>query len=278
MHNKLTQKEKHIIQDKGTEAPYSGKYNDFYKDGVFTCRRCDTPLYDSKSKFNSGCGWPSFDGEIAGAVERITDVDKERVEITCRGCSGHLGHVFEGEGFTDKNTRHCVSSISLDFNPTATKKAYYAGGCFWGVEYYFNKEKGVVDALSGFMGGHVENPIYQDVCCGNTGHIEVVEVTYNSRKISYENLTKLFFEIHDPTQEDGQGPDIGSQYPSAIFTSDEKERKMIKKLIGKLEKSGLHIATKILEKQKFYKAEEYHQYYYQKNGKTPYCHTRHSRF
>ena len=158
------------------------------------------------------------------------------------------------------------------------KKAYFAGGCFWGVEYYFNKEEGVLDALSGFMGGHTLNPTYQDICYKDTGHLEVVQVTYNPEMISYENLAKLFFEIHDPTQTNGQGPDIGSQYLSAIFVCNDEEKKTVEELISKLETSGLHVATKILEKQEFYVAEDYHQYYYQKTGKTPYCHSYTKRF
>ncbi len=159
-----------------------------------------------------------------------------------------------------------------------TKKAYFAGGCFWGVEYYFNKENGVLDALSGFMGGHTLNPTYQDICYKDTGHLEVVEVSYNPDVISYENLTKLFFEIHDPTQTNGQGPDIGSQYLSAVFVCNDEEKEMVESLIKELEKKGLHVATKILEKQEFYMAEDYHQYYYQKTGKTPYCHSYTKRF
>ncbi|WP_051505436.1 peptide-methionine (S)-S-oxide reductase MsrA [Sulfurospirillum arcachonense] len=156
--------------------------------------------------------------------------------------------------------------------------AYFAGGCFWGVEYYFNKEDGVIEALSGFMGGHLENPTYQDICYKDTGHLEVVSVKYNPEVISYENLAKLFFEIHDPTQTNGQGPDIGEQYLSAVFVSSEEEKTIIKNLISILEKKALHVATKILPKATFYEAEEYHQRYYTKTGKTPYCHRRIVRF
>ncbi len=115
VYNKLTEQESYIIEKKGTEAPYSGKYDDFYEEGIFTCKKCNTPLYTSKDKFSSGCGWPSFDDEIKDAVERTVDADGRRVEITCKSCGGHLGHVFEGEQITDKNTRHCVNSLSLNF-------------------------------------------------------------------------------------------------------------------------------------------------------------------
>jgi peptide methionine sulfoxide reductase msrA/msrB len=282
-YNKLSEQEERVIIHKGTEAPYSGKYDKFYEEGVYKCKRCDAPLYSSESKFSSGCGWPSFDDEIKGAVKRVPDADGRRVEIVCSNCGAHLGHVFEGEGFTEKNKRHCVNSISMKFE--AVKKelpheavAYFAGGCFWGVEYYFEKVKGVKEALSGYMGGDMKNPDYRSVCSGTTGHIEAVKVIYDPREVSYQDLAKLFFEIHDPTQTNGQGPDIGSQYISAIFYNSESEKKTAQKLINVLESKGMKIATKLISAEEFYEAEAYHQNYYEGNGKTPYCHSYVKRF
>ncbi len=115
--NELNEEEKRVILRKGTEMPFSGEFNDFKANGTFVCRQCENPLYTSDSKFNSGCGWPSFDDDISDQVERVPDADGRRVEIVCRNCKGHLGHVFEGERFTEKNTRHCVNSVSIKFVP-----------------------------------------------------------------------------------------------------------------------------------------------------------------
>jgi peptide-methionine (R)-S-oxide reductase len=113
--NKLTDEEKAVIVGKQTEAPFSGAYDEFFQKGMYACRQCGNPLYSSKAKFDAGCGWPSFDDEVKDSVQRIPDPDGSRTEIVCQRCRGHLGHVFTGEGFTSKDTRHCVNSLSIKF-------------------------------------------------------------------------------------------------------------------------------------------------------------------
>lgn len=280
LYNELSPKEERIIIHKETEPPFSGKYNDFFEKGSYHCKRCDTPLYLSKDKFASGSGWPSFDDNIQKAIEQKKDADGVRTEIVCANCGAHLGHVFQGENKTDNNVRHCVNSLSLVFVPDQSdiKQAFFAGGCFWGIEHLFEHKKGVVSAVSGFMGGKTRNPSYQDVVYKNTGHFEVVKVIYDPDEINYEELAKFFFEIHDPTQTNGQGPDIGSQYLSAVFYENNDEKEIINKLIGILNKKGYKVATKIIPISKFFEAEKYHQDYYDKNKQKPYCHTYKKKF
>jgi len=278
IYHKLTPDEEKVIIHKDTERPFSGKYYDFYEDGIYTCKRCDAPLYRSRDKFDAGCGWPSFDDEITGAVKRVLDQDGRRTEIVCATCGAHLGHFFTGENFTAKNNRHCVNSISLNFIPakdtSETALAIYAAGCFWGVEYYFKQAPGVLATRVGYTGGHTANPTYKQVCSGKTGHKEAIEVTYDPTVTSYEELTKLYFEIHDFTQTDGQGPDRGEQYFSYIFYLDEFQKKVAEDLIALLKRKGFAVATKIEKAGAFYPAEDYHQDYYTKTGKKPYCHFR----
>ena len=162
--------------------------------------------------------------------------------------------------------------IAKNIDYTNTKKAHFADGCFWGVEHLFEKQKGVKDVISGFMGGHVENPSYRAVIKGDTGHVETVEVVYNPDEISYESLAKLFFEIHDSTQKNGQGPDIGSQYLSVVFYENEEEKKTSEKLIEILKTKGYDVATTLKPSTPFYAAQGYHQDYYVRTGKSPYCH------
>lgn len=153
-----------------------------------------------------------------------------------------------------------------------TEKAYLAAGCFWGVEYYLKRLDGVVGTKVGYCGGEKDNPTYEEVCSRQTGHAEVVEVEFDPSEISYEDLIKYFFCIHDFTQEDGQGPDIGEQYRSEIFVVTTEQEEVAYEVIGKLNEMGNNVATEVTEFEKFWPAEGYHQDYYNKNGHIPYCH------
>lgn len=277
-YNKLTTEEERIILNKGTEAPYSGKYYKYNDAGTYLCKRCYAPLYLSNDKFDAHCGWPSFDDEIEGAIKRKIDADGHRTEILCANCGAHLGHVFVGERLTDKNTRHCVNSLSLSFEPlqlpnqNPTDTAIFAGGCFWGMEYYFQNAEGVIGTTVGYIGGDTKNPTYEQVCSHRTGHIEAIEVIFNTKKTNYENLAKLFFEIHDPTQINRQGPDIGEQYKSAVFYKNDNQREIADSLINILKTKGYNIVTELIKAPTFWPAELYHQEYYTKKSGRPYCH------
>lgn len=271
----LTKEEARVIVHKGTEAPFTGAYLNNKRRGIYICRRCGTPLYSSSDKFDSHCGWPSFDDALPGAVARTPDADGRRVEITCAACDGHLGHVFEGEGFTPKNTRHCVNSISMVFVPL--EQAYFAGGCFWGVEDAFSQVEGVLDAASGYMGGQTENPTYEQVSTGRTGHAETVRVTYNPDVVDFETLARLFFEIHDPTQVNRQGPDVGTQYRSAVFYADAEQKAVAERLVDVLRDKGWEAVTEISPAGEFTPAEDYHQDFTARTGRGG-CHVRVPRF
>ena len=282
-YNPLTPEEAAVILDKGTEPAFTGKYTDFTGKGTYVCKQCNAPLYRSSDKFKSDCGWPSFDDEIPGAVKRIPDPDGMRTEIVCANCGAHLGHVFLGEGFTAKDTRHCVNSISLNFIPAdpqkaATDTAIFAGGCFWGVEYYMDKAPGVISTEVGYIGGRGDKPTYEEVCSHTTGYAEAVRIIFDPKKTTYEIVARLFFEIHDPTQLNRQGPDIGDQYRSAVFYLNMEQKSTTEKLVGLLKAKGYDVATVIVPATKFWKAEEYHQQYYAKENGTPYCHAYVKRF
>ena len=285
----LNDEEKRVLLRKGTERAFTGKYWDHFAEGVYICRNCGAELYTSTSKFRSDCGWPSFDDEIKGAVKRLPDADGRRTEILCAACGGHLGHVFLGEAMTPKNTRHCVNSVSIVFvpagdkrqpatQPAKTEEAIFAGGCFWGVEHHLDHTPGVLKAESGYTGGTTRNPTYREVCTGKTGHAEAVRVTYDPAKVSYEHLARLFFETHDPTTVNRQGPDAGTQYRSAVFYKTPEQKATAEKLIKLLKDKGYKVVTELQPAGEFYVAEDYHQDYLDKNPDRPSCHVRVERF
>lgn len=279
-YNPLTPEEQAVILHKATERPFTGEYDTVFAKGTYVCKQCDAPLYRSEDKFDAHCGWPSFDDEIPGAVKRIPDADGQRTEIVCANCGAHLGHVFVGERLTSKNTRFCVNSISMKFIPAVKQAegkdnkeiAYFASGCFWGTQYYLMKAKGVISTTVGYMGGHTKNPTYQEVCTGETGHVETTEVVFDKTKTTYEDLVKLYYETHDFTQVGGQGPDIGDQYRSVIFYASEDQKKIAEKYVAILTNKGYKVATILRPAPEFWKAEDYHQEYYEKKHGTPYCH------
>jgi|GEM_PF-1332909 len=162
--------------------------------------------------------------------------------------------------------------------PVPDSVAYLAGGCFWGVEYYMEQLPGVASVDSGYMGGHVASPSYEQVSSHTTGHLETVRVRFDSKQVSFRQVAKRFFEIHDPTQANGQGPDIGPQYISAVFYTSDAQKKTAQELITQLEQHGYHVVTKLLPAKKFWRAEEYHQNHYVRKGTKPYCHARVRRF
>ncbi len=276
----LNEFEQYVIEQKGTERPFSGEYYHHKAKGRYLCRKCGAPLFLSEHKFMAHCGWPAFDDEIAGAVTRTPDADGMRVEITCSSCGGHLGHVFEGEQFTDKNIRHCVNSVSMTFEAltdettTTDNLATLGGGCFWCTEAVFKEIDGVLEVLPGYAGGAAETADYRQVCGGDTGHAEVVQIKFINTVISYEEILRIFFTSHDPTTLNRQGNDIGSQYRSVIFVHSAEQADIANKVIADLTAEqvfGAPIVTEISAYQTFYRAEQEHLDYFARHPQQPYC-------
>jgi peptide methionine sulfoxide reductase msrA/msrB len=273
----LTPEQKYVLCDKGTEPPFSGDYIEAVKHGSYLCRQCGKALFRADNQFTSQCGWPSFDDQLTDTVKQQPDADGRRTEIVCACCDGHLGHVFRGENYTAKNCRHCVNSISIEFvddeSVLDTEEAIVAGGCFWGVEYLFQQLDGVLLTEVGYCGGELDYPSYRDVCRKDTGHLEAMRIVYDKNKLGYQEVIQYFFEIHDFTQTDGQGPDLGPQYLSAIFYYNDEQKKAAQAVMKLLKDKGFTVATQLYPVSTFWPAEIEHQAYYQKQGKQPYCHS-----
>ena len=289
--NVLSEEEQRVILNKGTEYPGTSDFTDSEEKGTYVCKQCNQALYASDTKFNSHCGWPSFDDEIDGAVTRVPDADGRRTEIICSNCNGHLGHVFLGEGFTSKNTRHCVNGISMNFVdggeelPAVIKPkekdmskldtATFGAGCFWCVEVLFEKLKGVEKVESGYAGGKIKNPTYKQVCAGGTGVVEVAQIVFDPKIITYEKLVDILFHVHDPTTLNRQGNDVGDQYRSVIYYHNDEQKATAEKVLKEIDASDLwsdKIVTAIEPINNYSTAEDYHQNYYNNNSKTNgYC-------
>ena len=279
----LTPMQVDVTQRAGTEPPNSSDLVREKRPGTYVSAVGGLPLFHSSAKFDSGTGWPSFTAPIDPAhVLLRTDrsLGSVRTEVLDARSGAHLGHVFD-DGPEPTGKRYCMNGAALRFvpegeplppesRPANLETAYFAGGCFWGVEDVFAQIPGVVDAVSGYQGGSVEQPTYEQVCSGGTGHAESVKVVFDRDKVSYRQLLRVFFANHDPTTLNRQGPDVGTQYRSAIFATSDQQETEAKAYVHELQDAPAFarrkIATRIEKAAPFWPAEAYHQDYHRKHG------------
>lgn len=277
-----------VAREADTERSFTGTMWKSETKGTYYCAACGLKLFKSDQKFVSSCGWPSFfeqDNKNSITFKDDNSFGMRRIEALCGRCNSHLGHLFD-DGPEPTGKRYCMNAISLDFVPDANEASktseakagletiVIGGGCYWCVEAVYEQLDGVEKVVSGFAGGNVENPSYEQVCTGTTGAAEVVEITYDKSKTSLDEIFKVFFTVHDPTTLNRQGADVGTQYRSVVFYKNDEQKKAAESIIADLNDAkvyGSKIVTTLEPFKAFYKAKDYHQNYYQNNKNQPYC-------
>ena len=275
-----------VAREADTERAFTGKMWSSETKGTYYCATCGNKLFKSDQKFVSSCGWPSFFEQVSKNSITFKDDNSygmRRIEANCGRCDSHLGHLFD-DGPEPTGKRYCMNAVSLDFVPETTSVSssnkenletiVLAGGCYWCVEAVYENLKGVQKVVSGFAGGTVDNPSYEEVSSGRTGAAEVVEIIYDKNVTNLDEIFRVFFTVHDPTTLNRQGADVGTQYRSAIFYANAEQKAAAESIISELNASDVFskpIVTTLEPFKKFYPADDYHQNYYENNKNQPYC-------